>query len=103
MRIEQGVKVFRTNNSQYEDLQENEIVVIEGYDDKYDNEFFQLREVKNGVGIFSPVSLKTLRMGMYPGLKNTELYYDIICDCYELDTAIKIAKKLNEDLKRGDV
>lgn len=103
MRIEQEVKVFKPVNSEYEDLQEGEIVIVEGIEDHYENEFFQVREVKNGAGIISRENLKTLRMGMLPRLKNTELYYDVICDCYELDTTIKIAKKLNEDFKRGDV
>lgn len=97
MRIEQGVKVAIASASIKEDFVEGEIVVIENITDIDD--LYMVKKIINGAATFHPMAFNILKKNMIPKLKNPDLYYDIICECYELD----IAKLLNEDLKRGDV
>lgn len=101
MIIEQGVKIASGSVSITEDFKENEIIVVSHINDI--EEIYLVKKIVNGAAKLHPISLNVLRKNMIPKLENPDLYYDLICECYELDTAIKIAKMLNEDLKRGDV
>ncbi len=74
MRIEQGVKVLATTESTIE----NGIPV---------GEFIVFTNFK---------SIFTVNICI-------DISYNTICRCFNLEYAIKIAKTLNEDLKRGDV